>query len=126
MIRGMLSATPETADPDGAVADFSAVIEQDSTDSDAYLRRSMILAVMNRFDPAIADCKRAQTLAPNNPTIPRVCQELSAKRVQFERLMQARARYAQRYQEMESVAWIALAAIIGGFYAGGAPMLPPL
>jgi tetratricopeptide (TPR) repeat protein len=123
MARAMLLATPETADPDGALADLNFVVEHSPNDSDAYLRRSMVLAMINRFDPAIADCETAGRLAPDNAVVSRICMELRVRRTSLERSLQAKARYEQRHQEMEGIAWIALAAIIGGFYKGF-PVMP--
>jgi tetratricopeptide (TPR) repeat protein len=118
LARAMFLATPETADPQGALADFDMAIARSPNDADAYLRRSMLHATMNQFDRALEDCSTVLELEADHPFAPRLCRELDVRRVQLERSLQLRARYEQRYQEMESVAWIAIGAMLGAAVSG--------
>ncbi len=121
MARGMYRGTPEVADPDGAIADFTAAAALATTDVEPFLRRGMVLAAVGRMDEAIADCEKAVSLHPDGATIAPLCDEFRARKPQAERIARMRmnaARYRQRQREMDDAAWIAIGILIATVYSG--------
>jgi tetratricopeptide (TPR) repeat protein len=108
MSRAMFRGTARAGrDPRGAIEDLTRVIELNPNEVEAYFRRTNVQAASSdapTLAKAVADCATTQSMLPNDPVMPKLCELIRGRYRQAEARRLAQITYEKGVKQYQGLA----------------------